>query len=51
MLLDPRSEGKARASLRHQSGTSHVSHPRAACSFRGSKDSFSVEEAHLISLL
>ena len=49
--LAPRSEGKVRAWLRHQSGTTHVSHPRPACSSRGSKDSFSVEEAHLISLL
>ena len=49
--LAPRSEGKARAELRQQSGTTHVSHPRAACSYRGSEASFSVPEAHLLSLL
>ena len=32
--LAPRSEGKARAELRHQSGTTHGSHTPAACSFR-----------------
>ena len=30
-----RSEGKARAELRHQSGTTHGSHTPAACSFPG----------------
>src|SRR5574341_865777 len=30
--LAPRSEGKARAELRHQSGTTHGSHTPAACS-------------------
>src|SRR5574340_575032 len=33
--LAPRSEGKARAELRHQSGTTHGSHTPAACSFPG----------------
>ena len=35
--LAPRSEGKARAELRPQSGTTHVSHTPAACSFPGAK--------------
>ncbi|CAD7006718.1 unnamed protein product, partial [Ceratitis capitata] len=33
--LAPRSEGKARAELRHQSGTTHGSHTHPACSFPG----------------
>src|SRR5574338_40992 len=33
--LAPRSEGKARAELRQQSGTTHGSHTAAACSFPG----------------
>src|SRR5574338_422745 len=33
--LAPRSEGKARAELRQQSGTTHGSHTPAACSFPG----------------
>ena len=33
--LAPRSEGKARAELRHQSGTTHGSHTPADCSFPG----------------
>ena len=33
--LAPRSEGKARAQLRQQSGTTHSSHNPAACSFPG----------------
>ena len=35
LAVSPRSEGKARAELRHQSGTTHGSHTPAACSFPG----------------
>ena len=48
--LGPSSEEHAMAELRPE-GTSQVSHTLAACSSRGSKASFSLQEARLPCLL